>query len=44
MVALFPREKLDACTNVVPMSRLLEVAPDIIAGKTRGRVVVDVNA
>lgn len=44
MVSLFPREKLDASTTVVPMSRLLEVAPDIVAGKTRGRVVVDVNA
>jgi acrylyl-CoA reductase (NADPH) len=44
MVELFPMEKLDASTTVVPMSRLLEVAPDIVAGKTRGRVVVDVNA
>jgi acrylyl-CoA reductase (NADPH) len=44
MVELFPKEKLDASTTVVPMSRLLEVAQDIVAGKTRGRVVVDVNA
>ena len=41
---LLPLEKLDASTTVVPMTRLLEVAPDILAGKTRGRVVVDVNA
>jgi putative YhdH/YhfP family quinone oxidoreductase len=44
MVELYPKDKLDGCTSVVPMSRLLEVAPDIVAGKTRGRVVVDVNA
>ena len=44
MVELFPKEKLDATTTVVPMSQLLEVAQDIVAGKTRGRVVVDVNA
>jgi acrylyl-CoA reductase (NADPH) len=41
---LFPKEKLDASTTLVPLTRLLEVAPDIVAGKTRGRVVVDVNA
>jgi acrylyl-CoA reductase (NADPH) len=44
MVELFPKEKLDASTTVVPMSGLLDVAQDIVAGKTRGRVVVDVNA
>jgi acrylyl-CoA reductase (NADPH) len=44
MVELFPKEKLDMGTTVVPMSQLLDVAPDIVAGKTRGRVVVDVNA
>ncbi|MGO9830820.1 MAG: MDR family oxidoreductase [Myxococcaceae bacterium] len=41
---LLPLEKLDASTTVVAMSQLLEVAPEILAGKTRGRVVVDVNA
>ncbi len=41
---LLPREKLDGCTTVVPMTKLLELAPEILAGKTRGRVVVDVNA
>jgi acrylyl-CoA reductase (NADPH) len=41
---LLPKEKLAADTTVVAMSKLLELAPDIIAGKTRGRVVVDVNA
>ena len=44
LVELLPREKLEASTSVVPMSKLLELAPEILAGKTRGRVVVDVNA
>jgi acrylyl-CoA reductase (NADPH) len=43
MLELFPADKLDACTTLVPLSRLLDVAQDIVAGKTRGRVVVDVN-
>jgi acrylyl-CoA reductase (NADPH) len=41
---LLSKEKLRADTTVVAMSKLLELAPDILAGKTRGRVVVDVNA
>jgi acrylyl-CoA reductase (NADPH) len=44
LLEVLPREKLDASTTVVPMSKLMDVAPDIVAGKTRGRVVVDVNA
>lgn len=36
--------KLDAITSVEPMSRLPELAPRILAGKIRGRVVVDVHA
>jgi putative YhdH/YhfP family quinone oxidoreductase len=44
LVELFPKEKLEGCITVVPMSRLMEVAHDIVAGKVRGRVVVDVNA
>lgn len=44
LVELLPVEKLAGSTSVVPMSKLLELAPDILAGKTRGRVVVDVNA
>ncbi len=44
MVELFPKEKLDAITTVVPMSKLQDACQDIVAGKTRGRVVVDVNA
>jgi acrylyl-CoA reductase (NADPH) len=44
LAELLSKEKLDASTTIVPMSKLLELAPDICAGKTRGRVVVDVNA
>lgn len=44
LAVLLPKGKLDASTTVVPMTRLLDIAPDILAGKTRGRVVVDVNA
>ncbi|HMK72548.1 MAG TPA: MDR family oxidoreductase [Myxococcaceae bacterium] len=44
LVELLPKEKLAGCTSVVPMSKLLELAPEILGGKTRGRVVVDVNA
>ncbi len=35
--------KLTEIAHVEPMSNLLEVAPDIVAGKIRGRIVIDVN-
>lgn len=35
--------KLDAMTTVVPMSELLHWAQEILAGRVRGRVVVDVQ-
>jgi acrylyl-CoA reductase (NADPH) len=35
--------KLDAITREVPLSGALEAAADIVAGKVRGRTVVDVN-
>jgi NADPH:quinone reductase-like Zn-dependent oxidoreductase len=35
--------KLDAMTTVEPMSRLFDLAPAIVEGRTRGRVVIDVN-
>ncbi|MBT9371331.1 MDR family oxidoreductase [Rhizobium sp. CSW-27] len=38
------RDHLAAMTTVEPMSRLPELAADIIAGKIRGRVVIDVTA
>jgi len=39
-----PLDKLDAMTTVEPMAKLPELAPAILAGKVRGRVVIDVNA
>ena len=36
--------KLDAMTKEVPLAAALTTAPDILAGKVRGRVVVNVNA
>jgi len=36
--------KLDAMTHEVPLAGALTAAPDILAGKIRGRIVVDVNA
>lgn len=39
----FPFGKLDAITTTEPMSRLPELSELIVAGKTRGRVVIDVK-
>ena len=36
--------KLDAMTDEVPMSEVIDRAPAILAGQIRGRLVVDVNA
>ena len=36
--------KLDAMTSVVPLGDVVRVAHEILDGKVRGRVVVDVNA
>ena len=36
--------KLDAMTETVGLSGVTEIAPKILAGQVRGRVVVDVNA
>lgn len=38
-----PKEKLAAMTRVEPMSKMPELADQILAGKVQGRVVVDVN-
>ena len=38
-----PMAKLDRLTTVEPMSRLPELAAQIVAGQTRGRVVIDVH-
>jgi acrylyl-CoA reductase (NADPH) len=39
-----PRELLGSMTTVEPLGRVPELAEDILAGRTRGRVVVDVSA
>ncbi|GAB4181512.1 MAG: acrylyl-CoA reductase AcuI [Thalassobaculales bacterium] len=39
-----PLAKLDAATEVVPLAALPALADDILAGRVRGRIVVDVNA
>ncbi|OYY58953.1 MAG: oxidoreductase, partial [Rhizobiales bacterium 24-66-13] len=36
------RDKLAAMTRVEPMSRLPELAQEILAGQVRGRIVIDV--
>ncbi len=39
-----PTDLLDSLTSVEPLARVPELAEDIVAGRTRGRVVIDVNA
>jgi NADPH:quinone reductase-like Zn-dependent oxidoreductase len=36
--------KLESMTSVVPLDEAVRVAHDILGGRVRGRVVVDVNA
>jgi acrylyl-CoA reductase (NADPH) len=38
-----PADRLDAISSTVGLSDLPRLGPDILAGKTRGRVIVDVN-
>lgn len=44
LAADLDRRKLDAATREVAMAQSFDVAQSILAGHTRGRVVVDVNA
>lgn len=44
IVDLLPGEQIDRMTTVVPLGELAALGKDILKGKTRGRVVVDVNA
>jgi len=44
LVRDLPMDKLDAMTETVPLGALPELGKRILAGGTRGRVVVDVNA
>jgi acrylyl-CoA reductase (NADPH) len=37
-------DRLDAMTEVAPLSALPGLADAILKGETRGRIVVDVNA
>ncbi|MCC6365074.1 MAG: oxidoreductase [Bryobacterales bacterium] len=39
-----PIDKLDAAIHTAPLSRIQELGEQILAGKTRGRTVIDVNA
>ena len=41
---ILDRKQLHAMTEVQPMSKIFDLAPAILAGSTRGRVVIDVNA
>jgi acrylyl-CoA reductase (NADPH) len=38
------RSKLDAVTSEVGLAQAIDIAPALLAGKVRGRVVVNVNA
>jgi hypothetical protein len=39
-----PFDRLDAMTSVEPMSKIADLADAILAGSTRGRVVIDTHA
>jgi acrylyl-CoA reductase (NADPH) len=43
LAAELPLEKLDELTTEIPLSAILENAENILAGRIRGRAVVDVN-
>jgi acrylyl-CoA reductase (NADPH) len=43
LAADLDRGKLDAITSQVSLAQALERAPDVLAGRVRGRLVVDVN-
>jgi acrylyl-CoA reductase (NADPH) len=44
LVRDLPLDRLDRMTETVPLSALLELAPKILGGETRGRIVVEVTA
>ncbi len=44
LAASLDKAQLARIARVEPMSKLPELAADIVAGKIRGRVVIDVNA
>ena len=44
LAATINREHLASLSETVPMSKLMEMAPKILAGQIAGRLIVDVNA
>ena len=44
LAELLDREQLEKIYNKVPLADVLNLAPQILSGQVRGRVVVDVNA
>jgi acrylyl-CoA reductase (NADPH) len=44
LAATLPQDLLEAMTTVEPLGRVFDRAEEILAGRTRGRVVFDVNA
>ena len=43
LVRDLPMDQLDRMTETVPLSKVPELAPRILAGATRGRVVIDIS-
>jgi acrylyl-CoA reductase (NADPH) len=43
LVGDLPMDRLDSMTETVPLSAVQELAPRILAGATRGRIVIDVS-
>ncbi len=44
MLAELPTQQIDSMMQVVPLARAIPLGHDILKGRTRGRVVIDVNA
>jgi len=38
-----PLDKLDSMIDVVPLGKVFEAGENILAGKIRGRTVIDIN-
>jgi acrylyl-CoA reductase (NADPH) len=43
MLAELPREQIDSMMQVVPLDETIAMGQEILQGRTRGRVVIDVN-
>lgn len=44
LARVLPKDKLKAMTELHPLSGIFDLAPKILSGQVRGRVVIDVNA